>query len=151
MPNDYLDKINLSGTTYDIKDTVSGYITSAEAPVTSVQGETGDVVLTAELSVAPSSYVGYGATDNTVTDDEPANTLIGSYTGTAMTAGPSAEDTNYTPRGEVTVTAPTLSLNYDYYEYKLYIHGVSVVTPSTAEFVGVPDKIVIDIQGEEET
>lgn len=32
MPNDYLDKINLSGTTYDIKDTVSGYITESELP-----------------------------------------------------------------------------------------------------------------------
>ena len=28
MPNDYLDKVNLGGTTYDIKDTVSGYLTS---------------------------------------------------------------------------------------------------------------------------
>lgn len=27
MPNEYLDKVNLDGTTYDIKDTISGYIT----------------------------------------------------------------------------------------------------------------------------
>ncbi len=35
MPNDYLDKVNLNGTTYDIKDTVSGY-TSNSGTVTSV-------------------------------------------------------------------------------------------------------------------
>ena len=27
MPNEYLDKVKLNGTTYDIKDTTSGYIT----------------------------------------------------------------------------------------------------------------------------
>lgn len=42
-----IDKITLpsTGVTYDIKDNVSGYITSAQAPVTSVNGMTGDVVV----------------------------------------------------------------------------------------------------------
>ena len=130
----------------------SGFITASDVPVTSVQGETGDVVLTAELSVAPSQYVGYGATDNTFTDDEPTNTLIGSYTGTAQTAGPSTEDTNYTPRGEIVVDSSMTSFNYTYNSNtcKLCLNGVNI--PSSAlEFVGVPDKILIDIQGEEET
>ena len=36
MPNDYLDKVTLNGTTYDIKDTVSGY-TSNVGTVTGVK------------------------------------------------------------------------------------------------------------------
>lgn len=42
-----IDKITLpsTGVTYDIKDNVSGYVTAQTAPVTSVNGMTGDVVV----------------------------------------------------------------------------------------------------------
>lgn len=40
MPNEYLDKVNLDGTTYDIKDTISGYTTNT-GTVTSVAAGTG--------------------------------------------------------------------------------------------------------------
>lgn len=36
MPNEYLDKVNLNGTTYDIKDTISGYLTDVKVNNTSV-------------------------------------------------------------------------------------------------------------------
>ncbi len=154
-----VSKIQLpSGSTYNLKDRVSGYITAEEVPVTSVQGETGDVVLSAELSVAPSQYAGYGTTDSAFLDDEDPNSLVGSYTGTATTSGPSYDDTNYTPRGEIVTTssniqyAESAELDYSYSNYRLTINGVkattnSVPVVSSAQFVGVPDKIIIDIQG----
>lgn len=40
MPNEYLDKVNLDGTTYDIKDTISGYTTNT-GTVTSVGVQNG--------------------------------------------------------------------------------------------------------------
>lgn len=40
MPNEYLDKVNLNGTTYDIKDTISGYTTNT-GTVTSIAAGTG--------------------------------------------------------------------------------------------------------------
>lgn len=36
MPNDYLDKINLNGTVYDIKDTISGYVSDVKVDGTSI-------------------------------------------------------------------------------------------------------------------
>ena len=36
-----------NGTTYNLKDSVSGYITAASIPVTSVNNKTGAIVLTA--------------------------------------------------------------------------------------------------------
>ena len=36
MPNEYLDKVNLNGTTYDIKDNVSGYNTDVKINGTSL-------------------------------------------------------------------------------------------------------------------
>lgn len=48
MANDYITQVRLNSTTVvDIKDTVSGYITSAQAPVQSVNSQTGAVTLTA--------------------------------------------------------------------------------------------------------
>ncbi|MEE3416110.1 MAG: hypothetical protein VZR53_12165, partial [Prevotella sp.] len=45
-----VSKIKLpNGTTYNIKDTISGYITANMAPVTSVNGDTGDVTITEGL------------------------------------------------------------------------------------------------------
>ena len=32
MPNEYLDKVKINGTTYDVKDSVSGYLTSETDP-----------------------------------------------------------------------------------------------------------------------
>lgn len=47
MANDYITQVRLNSTTVvDIKDTVSGYITSSQAPVQSVNGQTGTVNLT---------------------------------------------------------------------------------------------------------
>lgn len=48
MANDYITQVRLNSiTVVDIKDTVSGYITSAQAPVQSVNSQTGAVTLTA--------------------------------------------------------------------------------------------------------
>ena len=51
-----IDKINVNGTLYNITDTTSGYITSA--PVSSVNGQTGAVSLTAsDVGALPDSTV----------------------------------------------------------------------------------------------
>lgn len=45
---DNLSAIKLpNGVTYNLKDNVSGYITASSIPVNSVNGKTGDVVLSA--------------------------------------------------------------------------------------------------------
>ena len=50
MPNPQIDKVNVNGTTYDVVDSTSGYVTSQEAaaaaPVQSVNGSTGNVTVT---------------------------------------------------------------------------------------------------------
>ena len=46
MPNDVIKHVEVNGTTYDIVDAVSGYIKSSDIPVTSVNGQTGDVEIT---------------------------------------------------------------------------------------------------------
>lgn len=54
MPNEYLDKVNLNGTTYDIKDTVSGYVANVKVNGTSVvsNGEANLVTNTAYDAVS---------------------------------------------------------------------------------------------------
>ena len=49
MPNDVIKHVEVNGTTYDIVDAVSGYIKSSDIPVTSVNSQTGAVVLPVPL------------------------------------------------------------------------------------------------------
>lgn len=46
MPNDYINKVNVNGTEYDVKDSVSGYITSSDIPAQKdIEGGTGLTVV----------------------------------------------------------------------------------------------------------
>ena len=51
MPNDYIDQVKLTdNTVVDIKDTVSGYITSSDMPITIIEGVLGIPSLTLTLT-----------------------------------------------------------------------------------------------------
>lgn len=80
-----VSKIKLpNGTTYNIKDTISGYITANTAPVTSVNGDIGDVTITEGLE----PLIG---TTSTVTPQQ-VMTALGEGRDICITASASLDD-----------------------------------------------------------
>ena len=81
MPNDYLDKVNLNGTTYDIKDTISGYISGVTVDGTSV-------VSSGIANLATSTSHPYNASTNKLaTMGDIASAGGGTVTGVTAGAG----------------------------------------------------------------
>lgn len=82
-----IDKITLpsTGVTYDIKDNVSGYVTAQTAPVTSVNGMTGDVV----VGGGGGSYTATSPIDitNDVISHEDSGVTAGTYDGSSEGKG----------------------------------------------------------------
>ena len=64
MPNDVIKHVEVNGTTYDIVDAVSGYITSSDIPVTDVKVDNTSIVSSGVANLKTSASHPYDASTN---------------------------------------------------------------------------------------
>ena len=105
MPNDYINKVNVNGTEYDVKDSVSGYITSSDVPVTDIKVDNTSVVSSKVANIATSSSHPYNASTNPLATvgDINAGTVTSVGLTNASDGGLSISGSPVTSSGSITV------------------------------------------------
>ena len=140
MPNDYLDKVTLNGTTYDIKDTVSGY-TSNIGTVTGVKINTTtkspDVSGTVDLGTVVTSE-----TDPTVPAWAKASSKP-TYTASEVGAVPTSRTVN----GKALSSNITLSAS-DVGALYWLIYGTQVIFDEVAEAISGGTNVLVLYEGD---
>ena len=140
MPNNYLDKVTLNGTTYDIKDTVSGY-TSNIGTVTGVKINTTtkspDVSGTVDLGTVVTSE-----TDPTVPAWAKASSKP-TYTASEVGAVPTSRTVN----GKALSSNITLSAS-DVGALYWLIYGTQVIFDEVAEAISGGTNVLVLYEGD---
>ena len=140
MPNDYLDKVTLNGTTYDIKDTVSGY-TSNVGTVTGVK------INTTTKSPDASGTVDLGTVVTSETDPTVPAWAKASSKPTYTASEVGAVPTSRTVNGKALSSNITLSAS-DVGALYWLIYGTQVIFDEVAEAISGGTDVLVLYEGD---
>ena len=140
MPNDYLDKVTLNGTTYDIKDTVSGY-TSNVGTVTGVK------INTTTKSPDASGTVDLGTVVTSETDPTVPAWAKASSKPTYTASEVGAVPTSRTVNGKALSSNITLSAS-DVRALYWLIYGNQVIFDEVAEAISGGTDVLVLYEGD---